>query len=307
MRARSIAIRAAAFIGLAGSAACVHAGAGQNSPAASTSFDYPRRQIVLTAALGAEHSGRFLLDCAVDPSVIDAKLARAMGALSNPAERREAEGAGDGKGQAITPATIRNLTIAAAAFPPIDAVAADLERFSDALGAPLSGVLGYSFFKDRVIRIDYQAKRVDIAPTAASLPPRPAPAVVHSVPLVFMAEDEFIPVIDIEAGGETLRVSLDTGSSLGVQLYETAAARLGLDPEAGERSAITGPRGSSGIVNTTLEAVSLGPFVVRNAAASLSTRRHDPAQRVGNLGNAFLENFTVTFDYVERRVTFAQD
>ncbi|MEX0645740.1 MAG: aspartyl protease family protein [Parvularculaceae bacterium] len=292
----------AALFALTGLTACAHDGASSASAdSVSTDFNYTRNQIVLPANLGAEPAN-FLLDCALDPSLIEMALARRMDLLTDPLQIAEAEGGGDEKGQEITPAVIRELTIGELRAPPFDAVAADLARFSESLGMPLAGALGYSFFKDRVIRVDYRDRRVDIARSIDALPPQPAGA-VYEVPLEFMSDEDLIPVVDVVVANRTLRVSVDTGSSLGIQLYETAARDLGIEA-SGETSAIIGARGRAEVVNTELVAVSLGPFTIAGAPATLSKRKHDPAERVGNLGNQFLENFVVTFDYVEGRLLF---
>ncbi len=52
----------------------------------------------------------------------------------------------------------------------VDALAMDLSKLSSALGRPIGGVLGYSFFKTRIVQIDYPNRKVRfyaIAPSCA--------------------------------------------------------------------------------------------------------------------------------------------
>lgn len=296
-------LKSGLLLAAAGLGACAH-----QASVASASFKFERQQVVVPATLGRSSPMSFLLDCGVDPSVIDIEIAEKNGLLTAPGVVGEAEGGGEGEGQAVAPAMIRELTIGSETFPPFEAVASDLSPFANAIGGSLDGILGYSFFKDRVIRIDYPNRRVDIAASRASLPPAPKPpSNEYSVPLVFMSADNMIPVVEVMIAGLTLRMSVDTGSSLGVQLYETATTTLGIDPDDGEPSSLTGARGKAAIVNTTLAEVAIGPFVLADVPASLSKRAHDPAERVGNLGNRFLQNFVVTFDYAEGVLTFARE
>lgn len=159
------------------------------------------------------------------------------------------------------------------------------------------------------MRIDYQTRRVDIAASAVELPPLEGElATSFASPLVFMSEEYLIPVVDIAVKGETIRVSIDTGSSLGVQFYESAVAKLGLEEARAKAkaSSLLGARGKAEIRTGTTIAVTLGPFQIDDAPASFSSRAHDPTQRMGNLGNAFLENFILTLDYAEGRILFQQ-
>lgn len=108
---------------------------------AGTAFDYPKHQIVLDAAMNGESDFSFLLDSAVDPSVVDAELAESYNLIVSE-ETRQAEGAGDEEGLDIQLAKIAGLSVGGAAFEPIEAVAADLSSFDDALSRDIAGILG---------------------------------------------------------------------------------------------------------------------------------------------------------------------
>jgi predicted aspartyl protease len=123
-----------------------------------------------------------------------------------------------------------------------------------------------------------------------------------------MSEADLTPVVDLVVNDETVRVTLDTGSSLGVQIYDSAVRRLRLERlrDEAELSSITGARGHAEVRNATLDSVYLGPFRERNVPVSFSNRKHNPDERQGNAGNRFLGRFALTLDYVNGSVVFEQ-
>jgi predicted aspartyl protease len=102
--------------------------------------------------------------------------------------------------------------------------------------------------------------------------------------------------------GRPLRVTLDTGSSLVLSVYASAAERLGLDSlRANAREeTVRGFRGEASILVATVDSIGLGPLVVRDAEVSFPER---DGTTDGNLGNGYLQNFILTVDYLSERVT----
>jgi len=249
----------------------------------------------------------FLLDTAVDPSVIDDALLELDGIELVSDESHEAEGAGDEKGISIRLALVHRYAVGDWEMFKLEAVAADLSRFGGSLGIELAGILGYSFLKDKVVRIDYRNKQLELASDRAALPGRADDCPeAHTTPLQFMSAVDLIPVVELLINDQLLRVTIDTGSSLGVQIYDSAVSRLGLVSirDEAEASSITGARGQAEIRNATLDHIFLGSFEANDMPVSFSNRQHNPAERQGNVGNRFLETFLLTLDYVEGLVVF---
>lgn len=276
----------------------------------SVRFETARSQILVPVQLGEGADPYwFILDSAVDPSVIDESLLDLDTVELISDEAQEAEGTGDGEGLAVRPARVHQYSIGGMELSRLEAVAADLSAFGNALGRPLAGILGYSFLKDKAVRIDYFNTHVDLAFNRRELPePTVPPTEIHRVSLQFMTKTDLIPVFDLTVNGETVRVSLDTGSSLGLQIYSSAVERLGLETlrDHAERSSITGARGEAEIRKAILDGLVLGPFEEVGVPLDFSERTHDPAQRQGNVGNRFLERFVLTLDYVDHVMIFEQ-
>lgn len=278
------------------------------SRSVSVQFLVSRSQILVPVQIGDEKEARwFLLDTAVDPSVIDESLLELDGVELVSDETQEAEGAGDGKGLSIRLARVNRYAVGDWSMFTLEVVAADLSGFGGSLGQELAGILGYSFLKDKIVRVDYGNTRLDLASNRAVLPGQTdvCPE-AHTVPLRFMSSADLIPVVDLLINDQELRVTLDTGSSLGVQIYDSAVSRLGLESirDEAEASSITGARGQAEIRTATLDHVVLGSFDENDVPVSFSGRQHNPAERQGNIGNRFLGRFLLTLDYVEGLVVF---
>ncbi|HET7706052.1 MAG TPA: retroviral-like aspartic protease family protein [Thermoanaerobaculia bacterium] len=265
---------------------------------ATVPFTLVKNQIVVQTSVNGKGPYSFLVDTGVTPSVIDRAAAEAAGVAIDQSRSGEASGAGSGT-MIVQRAPIQELTLSGVSFRNLDALAADLSRLSSRLGQPLHGILGDNFFAGRVVTIDYAAQRITIG---RSLPPLPPGAI--EMPFS-TANDDVIPIIqDFEINGQKIPVSLDTGASLAVELYPAAVERLGLAAvvEKAAGGSITGARGDAAVRKAKIDALTIGGMPLNDVEVTFSTRADHGAARMGNIGNALMKNFVVTFDYTTRRV-----
>jgi hypothetical protein len=218
-----------------------------------------------------------------------------------------AEGVGSER-PSVYSAAIKSLRIEGWHFGDLPAAAFSMEGLSDAFGRPLHGVLGYSFLQGKAVQIDYPAQMVRIVLDGRSARAAFAiPADAYSVPLEFVDEGLLIPRIpELRVNGRAVPVSLDTGSSLTLELFAGLAAELGLEQalsDAGSAS-VRGARGVAEIKVIQLDSVSLGPVTVAPLEGRVSERAGGASTRLGNLGNGFLQNFVLTLDYRAGEVFF---
>jgi predicted aspartyl protease len=279
-------------------------------PAVTTvPFELVRNEIIIDASIGDSTPQRFMLDCGVDPSVIDLTLARSLGIDIDETQVGEATGAGDEEGLTVMLSSIPGLAIQDMTFDPIVALAADISPFSAALGFPLAGILGHSFLEHRVVRIDYPARQITIGADAGAFG-LPATAVTqrYVVPLRFNSDEELIPVFDLVIEGRAVSVTLDTGSSGGLELFPSAVTRLGLEDEkaAGEATEALGARGRRKLTKGSLSNVGLGPFIIAELPTHFGEHSISAEAREGNAGNQLFQGFVLTLDYVNGEVTFEQ-
>lgn len=267
-----------------------------------TQFRPIKNQVVVDVMIGEEGPFTFLVDTGVTPSVVDVDLARRMGFPVDEENSGAATGAGSNEVR-IFPTTMSGLSLAGSAIEDLPAVAAPLSGLSAKIGEPLHGILGYAFLKSRAVRIDYAENEISFASSATPFEKQIANA-DFTTSLVF-GDDDIMPIVDVTIGGESFVASIDTGSSLGIEVFADAVERLGIgdlvkDWEAGE---ITGARGAAAVRKGVLNAASIGPLNFTNVPASVGQRRGGD-YRDGNIGNLLWSDYVVIFDYVDGRVAF---
>jgi predicted aspartyl protease len=265
------------------------------TPSVAVPFESPKNQIVLEARINGRGPYSMLLDTLVSPSVIDLRTATEIGLPVDISRSGEAEGVGSETAR-IHASTIQSLEIGGVKFGDVEALAFDMTGLSERIGRPLHGVLGHSFLRNKVVTIDYPARRVFINPGKRS---RAAERL--EVPFVIGADDLLIVPAQFQVNGVEVPVSIDTGSSLTLSLYGPAVERLRLEtPGQDASTSITGARGDAVLRKTTVKSIGIGPFTMTDAEITISDRRDYGEGREGNAGNGFLQNFVVTFDYPRR-------
>lgn len=287
------------------------AGAAQAAPL-TVPFDFSRGEI----GLDVEVAGKplhMILDTGVDPSVIGIAQAEALGLKVDRAAGGEASGEGDDASAKVFPTGITGLVIGGVAFADIEALAFDTSGLSTQYGRQLDGVLGYSFLKDRIVLIDYDATALTFFETAdeAGLSTRTCRQ-RYRIPLEGYPDDTIPRVRDFRIGPAVGSISLDTGSNSGVNLYQSALALPGLKEaltEAGDTQ-FAGARGQGQAKKYVLNApIAFGPFTL--PAGQMVTLRQSPGSddRIANVGNQLFAamNLKILFDYPGRTVTFLGD
>lgn len=226
----------------------------------------------------------FLVDTAVDPSVVDRKIASDLG-LKRLGQSGSIEGVGNESTTAY-PVKIPEFRIAGQRFGPVDALVLDMSRISAAFGGRLDGVLGYSLLKDHAVLIDYPRNEVFVY---RGIPPNVPKGCrrSHRFPLRFRSEeDRLILVPGLLINGVEVPAMLDTGSSNGLRIEEDAPALAGVRAvlPTGVAGSSVGARGQAvqrrGVLTVP---VLLGPFrLAQTDVALVSLRNPDVPVNIGN-------------------------
>ena len=266
---------------------------GEGTGATSIPFEMVKHQILLPVRLG-EGAGPyfFLLDTGVNPSGIDLALARELGLVEGDQPVGEAGGVGNDK-VFIYAATIKSARLGGLPLEAIPAVAMDFTGLGKRLGRPLHGILGYSFLKGRIVRIDYPQRQVVLLPAGFHYQGKPA----FREPLVFVANDTMPLLESVAVNGKLLPLSLDTGSSLVLELYPEGAAQAGVTAAPEDQTEITGARGDEKAGLGQVQQIALGELSQADCEVLLPPHQR-PGNRLGNLGNGFLKHYVLTLDYV---------
>ena len=177
----------------------------------------------------------------------------------------------------------------------------DLGDLDKVEGVEIDGLVGYEMFRRFVVTIDY-ARRELILAEPKSFKPSP---MATAVPFDLV---DRIPIVDGMLDGVPARISIDTGSRASLTLHSPFArendlvAKYAAAPEAvigwGVGGASRGRPARFGQLQLGGIAVAAiaGDIYIGNKGAFAST------DVSANLGGGVLRRFTVTFDYVARRM-----
>lgn len=295
---------------LAGVTGCGRARPAPVSPDAASRgvvvpFELIHEVPILRATMNGSGPYNFILDTGGDPSAVDLATARVARIFLDESRSGQAKGAGANR-VSIFAARIGTLTVGAYRVDSIDAVAVDLSAIAQRLGIPLHGVLGYSLLAGRVVRIDYPHRTITFLPENYRIP-RPDSAMADRrviVPLEF-PPDGSIPLLStFRVNGRVLPVTLDTGSSLSLEVAAADAlvAGMRLSRLPADTSAAVGARGAVTLIAAEADSLSLGPLALQTVPVVISPRLQDAPYRHGNLGNGFLKHFILTLDYAHREL-----
>jgi predicted aspartyl protease len=286
--------------------ACLLCGPGRalaavNQPEFELPFDFLHNQIVLAARVNGQGPYRFVLDSGTRSSTIDLALARRLRLILGP----PAEGAGAGRGSvAARPTVLGQVEVGGLVARDLPAAAIDLSEVSRQLARRLDGVLGYSFLNSRILQVDYFRRRIRFYRERPE-PVSPARAVF---PMRFRANSVLPALEDCAINGTRIPVTIDTGSSLGLILFPPAIKLLGLEALAREGAPVeaAGYRGRARltqgwVTSAAIERIELGAIEVTYVESGYG--EDEPlGVRGGNLGNAVLQDFVLTLDYVNHVV-----
>jgi len=166
------------------------------------------------------------------------------------------------------------------------------------------GVIGASLFKNFVVAIDYEARRITLHDPKGWKPPREA----KMVPFSLRHNAPFVEVTVLGAGGRrtpaTVVVDLGAGHPISLNL----GAVDGLEAPDGAIRAIVGFGVSGRLPGRVgrIGGLEIGGMTLRNVVATFPDsdvqRPGGEDFRGGNLGNQVLQRFNVAFDYRNNRM-----
>lgn len=176
-------------------------------------------------------------------------------------------------------------------------------NFSARLGIPVNGILGYSFFKEYPIEINYQKKIMTIHKNRRFLE-RKKFKKYHKYPISIINSRPYIDVpTKIEEDTLNLKLLIDIGLGDGLWLFEDKeikASDVFFEDILG--------RGLNGPImgkRSRVEAVKIADFTLNEALVSYPYESYFPRVgivngRNGSLGGEILHRFNIVIDYQEQ-------
>ena len=268
-------------------------------------FTFEHAQIILTVKINNKGPYSMLLDTGTNVSAVDLASAREIGLKVGTTGFQ-----GTGGGTDKNPAYMTELPlIQVGELVARDTVAAaiDLSKLSQRLGRSIHGVLGYTLLKNRIVEIDYPRRAVRFYSSSPIGSSELKQKNANTIALPFRLVDR-IPIIDVYVNGKKITAVVDTGSSLMFSLKPKAISRLGLQEEADRAQPDTavGYNGEALVRNGKINRLSVGEIVLEmpDVTFLMKGMGHDDSSSEGSIGNVFLKDFVVTFDYTKKTVIF---
>lgn len=261
-------------------------------PVLAIPFGYVRHEVLVDVWIGNAGPYHFMLDSDTSPSVIDARLAQK---LRLPMQSAVGTGTGIGSNKITTsPLTVPNVRVGAVRIARLDALTMDLSRISAGLGRRVDGVLGTSFFRDRVVRIDYPCRSVTFPGGAAGVPFTArfdGDGVGANV-----SGDQNISR-DVWIGSRRVVATFDTGDSGAsfVPIKGITDLQLQAAARSGRASLTHGFGGAAPATAGLLYDVRIGRVALGTVPTRYFPTTSEPFDV--NIGNETLEHFIAVFDY----------
>lgn len=238
----------------------------------------------------------FLLDSGFEDSVLDPTTVRALRLSSG---EKHTDAAPGGKVETSSVAGVHR-KVGGAALLDTSLSSLDLSGFAPLFGLHLDGVLGYDFFQQFVVVLDYQHRRLTLCDPASF-----QAGGAQSVPLNLESRQPYIDVQFEASNGKTIRASIevDTGKVDPFSLNAAFARRNGLLADASTLLTVKGVSmgGTTQAWLTRAKSVRFADILIENPIMGIA---EEDADRAGQLGYGLLKRFTITFDYSRKRTAF---
>ncbi len=237
----------------------------------------------------------FLIDTGASVTLVSPELAARYSDTSAPPipQTQVSVKSADGNTTLLPPVTLRRFFLGQARFERVPALVYDCGALSAHFGIKIDGVLGFTFFRDTLLTLDYPRSRVLLVPNSSPPPSLPGSTVPFD-------NTSRTPLIPVTLGNETFIALIDSGSDSGLNLNPVGLhATFDYGPKPGLAVAtLTGDRPQQ--VGRVAQSLQIGGYTFMHPVVALT-------DDLASLGGAVLKNFTVTFDQRRSQVTFYRE
>jgi hypothetical protein len=157
-----------------------------------------------------------------------------------------------------------------------------------------NGLVGGNVMSDAVWQIDYQAKTVTVTSSSAGIDHVKGAIKVPYQPMSGLGQT---PIVGLALGNAGLPFIVDTGSSFGIVAAPKDLQKVGVTIPANAPTVKTRIAGAGGSFDVDLAFVPTSIGLNETTKINYPIGAGDIVAGVGNIGNAFLSQFVVTFDF----------
>lgn len=277
-----------------------------NQPIAEVPFAFDRTSVIVQVKLNGKGPFNMVLDTGSDVATIDLATAKELG-LNLKATGQAATGGGSDKAQ-IFSTQIPQVEIGGLASRNVVAVAVDLSKSSQGLGRPLHGVLGYSVLKNRIVQFDYPKRVIRFYSSSPYPKVDPTSNNERRVVLPFRLGDDSPIIDDVYVNGKKTTAVIDTGGGgTYFALMPDAISSLGLEQEMSQAEPDSRGIGVNGLITSRkgkIKTLRVGTINIDSPTVIFYPKGvgKDHRKFGGAIGNMFLQDYVVTFDYLNKTV-----
>ena len=269
-------------------------------------FEYFKHHIYVTLSIDGKPGFIFMLDSGANRNVLNLQASRQLGTKQHSLKQEKNIGFGDAL---IYVASEENVEAAIDSIQVAHVMSVmDLNRFQQHFSHQTDGILGYPFFQQFVIKLDFQRKLLTLLPADGYIYRGPG------VRVALKPSKNFV-VMPVTVGTASyvfnkIDVAVDTGSNLTLMLYDPYVQPLKLDYSLihAQPAKGFGLNGYYPFALGTIELLRIGYAEARNVPVAYLDKDQEPhANRhfPGAIGNGILQSFqAVIFDVPQRRIIF---
>ncbi len=249
--------------------------------------------IIVEAKWDRQGPYHFVIDTGSANTLVTPTLARRYGiGEPRPGAPRVSVASAEGDLLELPSAVLRRMDFDDARFEDVPVLIYDCAALSAHLGIRIDGVLGFPFFRNARLTLDYPHNRVLLEPPSRT-------ALTPGASVRFEDQNK-TPIIRVTLGPRSLLVLLDTGSDATFSINAT-----GINPPF-----LSGPRRGATVGTIAGD----HPQQIGRLSEDLVIAEHivhrpivDLTDELSAVGGGLLKYFTVTFDATNDRVTFLRD
>jgi hypothetical protein len=180
-------------------------------------------------------------------------------------------------------------------------------NFSSQVGIPVNGIIGYQFFKNNLIEIDYDKKKVIVYKENKKLNKRIKKKFSNFDISIESHKPYLIAKVDIDEKTVPVKLLLDSGNSDAIWLFQNKSVEIKVSPKNFDDFLGKGLSGNIYGKRARISNLAIGSFnfekpIVAFPDSSSIANSNFVKDRVGSIGGEIFKRFSVIFDYKNNKM-----